>query len=278
MEEKKNTSSRRRDEKLHIENPRSFMAIIDIICALLIICGLFLSIRYIMNEIFLRRYDKKIYSKKFEEPLLKMNFPDSYLPYYNLGNVAYKNGNYDEAISNYKKALEIGAPHEDKECNIRVNLALSMLMKIDWTAMSTEKDLQRAIRQLKAARNVLTEEGCANPDDPNGHNEDAEKLKKDIDDMLDQLQQQNNSGNSDNDQQDDQQGQGQDDQQDQEKKESSKREDDLKDALDKQKRDSMQERQQAEQDRQNQQQASGQDNNNNQQGGYGGDDYDGKTW
>ena len=184
MEEKRDTSSRRRDEKLHIENPRSFMAIIDIVCVLLLICGLFLVVRFVMNEIFLRRYDRKVYSTKYEEPLLVMNFPDSYLPYYNLGNVAYQNGDYDEAISNYKKALEIGAPHEDKECNIRVNLALSMLMKIDWANMTTQKDVERAIRQLKAARNVLTEEGCANPDDPNGHNEDAEKLKKDIDDML----------------------------------------------------------------------------------------------
>jgi tetratricopeptide (TPR) repeat protein len=204
-----------------------------------------------------------------------MNFPDSYLPYYNLGNVAYQNGDYDEAIANYKKALEIGAPHEDKECNIRVNLALSMLMKIDWANMTTQKDVERAIRQLKAARNVLTEEGCANPDDPNGHNEDAEKLKKDIDDMLDQLQQQNDSGDS-NEQQDDQQNQGQDEQQEPEKKESTKREDDLKDKLDDQKRDSMQERQQAEQDKQNEIEAK--ENNQNPQGGMGGNNYDGKTW
>ena len=275
MEEKRDTSSRRRDEKLHIENPRSFMAIIDIVCVLLLICGLFLVVRFVMNEIFLRRYDRKVYSTKYEEPLLVMNFPDSYLPYYNLGNVAYQNGDYDEAIANYKKALEIGAPHEDKECNIRVNLALSMLMKIDWANMTTQKDVERAIRQLKAARNVLTEEGCANPDDPNGHNEDAEKLKKDIDDMLEQLQQQNDSGDS-NDQQDDQQNQGQDEQQEPEKKESTKREDDLKDKLDDQKRDSMQERQQAEQDKQNEIEAK--ENNQNPQGGMGGNSYDGKTW
>lgn len=275
MEEKRDTSSRRRDEKLHIENPRSFMAIIDIVCVLLLICGLFLVVRFVMNEIFLRRYDRKVYSTKYEEPLLVMNFPDSYLPYYNLGNVAYQNGDYDEAISNYKKALEIGAPHEDKECNIRVNLALSMLMKIDWANMTTQKNVERAIRQLKAARNVLTEEGCANLDDPNGHNEDAEKLKKDIDDMLEQLQQQNDSGNSDN-QQDDQQNQGQDEQQEPEKKESTKREDDLKDKLDDQKRDSMQERQQAEQDKQNEIEAK--ENNQNPQGGMGGNSYDGKTW
>ena len=84
------------------------MAIIDIVCVLLLICGLFLVVRFVMNEIFLRRYDRKVYSTKYEEPLLVMNFPDSYLPYYNLGNVAYQNGDYDEAISNYKKALEIG--------------------------------------------------------------------------------------------------------------------------------------------------------------------------
>ena len=277
MEENRKSSSRRRDEKFHIENPRSFMAIINIVCVLLLICGLFLTVRYIMNEIFLRRYDKGTYSTKYEEPLLKMNFPDSYLPYYNLGNVAYQNEDYDKAISYYKQALEVGAPHEDKECNIRVNLALAMLMKIDWTSMTTEKDVQRAIRQLKAARNVLTEEGCANPDDANGHNEDAEKLKKDIDDMLEQLQQSGESGNDQDDQQD-QQDQNQDQQEDQEKKESSKREDDLKDALDKQKQDSMQERQEAEQEKQQQEQQQAEKDPNNQQGGYSGNNYDGKTW
>ena len=50
----------------------------------------------------------------------------------------------------------------------------------------------------------------------------------------------------------------------------------LKDALDKQKQDSMQERQQAEQDKQNEIEAK--ENNQNPQGGMGGNSYDGKTW
>ena len=263
MEEKRDTSSRRRDEKLHIENPRSFMAIIDIVCVLLLICGLFLVVRFVMNEIFLRRYDRKVYSTKYEEPLLVMNFPDSYLPYYNLGNVAYQNGDYDEAISNYKKALEIGAPHEDKECNIRVNLALSMLMKIDWANMTTQKDVERAIRQLKAARNVLTEEGCANPDNDQGHNEEAEQLKADIDKMLEEMQQDSNSGDSDNDEQ--QEGQ-QDQEEDQDQQKDSQREKDIQDALDEQKKNSMKERQETQEDM------------DNQQSGGGYNSYNGKTW
>ena len=252
------------------------MLFIDIACGIMLIAAIFLGTRFILNEIFRSRYNHQIYSNDYEESLLKLNFPESYLPYYNLGNAEYKNGNYDRAISNYKKALELGPQHNhERECDIRVNLALAMLAKIDWANMKTQKDGQRAIKQLKAARNVLTEEGCANPDDPNGHNEDAEKLKKDIDDMLEQLQQQNDSGNSDN-QQDDQQNQGQDEQQEPEKKESTKREDDLKDKLDDQKRDSMQERQQAEQDKQNEIEAK--ENNQNPQGGMGGNSYDGKTW
>ncbi len=257
---------KRRDEKLHIENPRSFMLIIDILCFLLIIMGIFLGVRFILNEIFKSRYNKQVYSEKYIEDLTGINFPESYLPYYNLGNVHYQNGEYDDAIANYKTALEISASHRGhKECDIRVNLALAMLAKIDWQGMSGQKDYQRAIRQLKAARNVLTEEGCANPDDPNGHDADAEQLKADIDKILEQMQKNSDSSDSDEDNQNDDNQQGQDDKEQQNPKDS-KREDELKDALDEQKKNSMKERQQAEQDK------------NNQENGGGYNEYDGKTW
>jgi Tetratricopeptide repeat. len=257
-------SEKRRDEKLHIENPRRFMLVIDIICVLLFAIALFFGIRYILNELFRSRYKDKVYSDKYEESLLKVNIPESYLPYYNLGNVEYQNGEYDKAIADYKNALELAPSHRhEKECDIRVNLALAMLAKIDWANMKTQKDAQRAIRQLKAARNVLTEEGCANPDDDQGHNEEAEQLKADIDKMLEEMQQDSNSGDSDNDEQ--QEGQ-QDQEEDQDQQQDSQREKDIQDALDEQKKNSMKERQETQEDM------------DNQQSGGGYNSYNGKTW
>ena len=224
------------------------MLFIDIACGIMLIAAIFLGTRFILNEIFRSRYNHQIYSNDYEESLLKLNFPESYLPYYNLGNAEYKNGNYDRAISNYKKALELGPQHNhEKECDIRVNLALAMLAKIDWANMKTQKDGQRAIKQLKAARNVLTEEGCANPDDPNGHDEDAEQLKKDIDDMIQQLQNPPPQQKTDNDQ-DDKDDQNKKDQ-DQQNNQQSKREQELKNKLDSQKTQSAKERQKAEEER-----------------------------
>ena len=258
-------SDRRRIEKFKIENPRRFMLFIDIACGIMLIAAIFLGTRFILNEIFRSRYNHQIYSNDYEESLLKLNFPESYLPYYNLGNAEYKNGNYDKAISNYKKALELGPQHNhEKECDIRVNLALAMLAKIDWANMKTQKDGQRAIKQLKAARNVLTEEGCANPDDPNGHNAEAEQLKADIDKMLEEMQQ--NSNQSEDNQEQDDQGQGN-QEQEPDKKENSQREKEIQDALDNQKKDTMQERQRTQDDIDNEQQTGG---------GYS--SYDGKPW
>lgn len=263
--EKDVKSDRRRIEKFHIENPRKFMAFIDVACVIMLIFAIFLGARFIMNEIFRSRYNNQIYSEDYEEPLLKMNIPESYLPYYNLGNMYYKKGEYDKAISCYKSALELAPPHRhEKECDIRVNLALAMIAKIDWTGMKTQKDGQRAVKTLKAARNVLTEEGCANPDDPNGHNKEAEQLKADIDKMLEEMQQQSDSADND---QDDQQDQGQGNQEEEpEDKKESQREKDIKDALDDQKKDSMKERQET------------QDDMDNQQAGGGYSSYNGKTW
>ena len=255
-------------QKMNIEHPRRFMLIIDIVCFLVLFAAFFLGAKYIINEIFISNYEKEVYKTGAEKGLTEFNFPEGYVPYYNLGNAYYKQEEYDKAISYYKKALTENPPHKgERECDIRVNLALAMIQKIDWTNMETDKDVQRIIRQLKAARNVLTEEGFANPDDPNGHNEEAEQLKKDIDDMIDQLQQNQDQNQDNNDQDDQQQNQDQNDQNN--NNSNSDREDELREELEDQMPENQQEHQDGEDQREQYEQ--------NQSGG-GGSNYDGKTW
>lgn len=249
MEELDNKKGQVKKSKFdYIRKPKRFMLIIDIVCGLMILFALFFAVRHFLNEKFIKNYNDGNYSDKYEKILLNLNYPESYVANYNLGNVCYKNGEYDEAIIYYKKALEENPPHKaHKECDIRVNLSLSMLEKIDWDNISSEKDVEKTIRMLQAARNVLTEEGCANPDDPNGHDEDAEQLKKDIDDMIQQLQNPPPQQKTDNDQ-DDKDDQNKKDQ-DQQNNQQSKREQELKNKLDSQKTQSAKERQKAEEER-----------------------------
>jgi tetratricopeptide (TPR) repeat protein len=119
--------------------------------------------------------------------MLRPNIPDGYVPLYNLGNAYYKDGDYEQAAAFYYTALEYDPPEIDEECKIRINLALALLHQIDFNDLDTQQKVDRAITHLNGARGVLTEHGCANPEDDKGHSEDAEKLKKDIDEMLEKL-------------------------------------------------------------------------------------------
>ena len=118
------------------------------------------------------------------------------LPYtlkYNFGNALYKKKDYENAITEYKRALEL-FPLKYKECKIRINLALSMLKTI------SEKDkLEKKLEVLYSAKEVLCEDGCANVNDDNGHSEDAEKLKKDIEREIEKLEKQMKTENKDDD-------------------------------------------------------------------------------
>ena len=172
---------------------------------------------------------------------------------------------YDSAIACYKEALECH-PTEKKECDIRVNLALAMLHKIDFDHIDTEKQKQNAIRTLQAARNVLCEKGCADPYGTDGHDPEAEQLKQDIDKMLEELDAEPEPPESDEEEKQENGGQGN------EEKEKSKREQQLEEQLDQQKQENMEERQQT-------QDSHDEKENAQQQSGSGsGSDFDGKTW
>ncbi len=179
---------------------------LGIMTLLLLIFGVLLAGRVFINHSFVSAYDNEEYRSQEEEKLLKFNFPESYVPYYNLGNAAYKNGDYNSAISYFTEALK-HYPSEKKDCLIRINLALSMLGTIDFYNLDSQEKIDTALFVLYKARDVLLENGCAT-DEGDGHNADAQQLKEDIDKMIEMLKnpdqnqnnnQQDDSGNSDSD-------------------------------------------------------------------------------
>ena len=258
-----------REDRFKIENPVKFMRIITIVGVFFAVIALFFAMKYIVNLVFLINYDNGSYSVETEEFLQHLNIPEGYLPHYNAGNAHYKLEEYDKAIAEYLMALE-ARPGEKKECDIRVNLALAMLKKIDFDHLETEKDKENAIRTLQAARNVLCEKGCADPYGTDGHDPEAEQLKQDIDKMLEELGAEPEPPKSDQDNKKQSKNSGNND------KKQTQREKQLQKELNEQKKENNQERR----DYQDQKDMQSGSNSDDEGGGTGShnQDEDIKTW
>ncbi len=226
-----------------------------IAAVLLVLCSAFLLIRYSINAVFVNGYHDGRYLDDTESRLLNVNFPQGWLPYYNLGNSAYMQGNYDKAIMLYEEALAEG-PRHPAACSVRVNLALAMLQKINFE----QDDSESIVKQLLAARAVLTEDGCAGETEPDGHSPEAEELKKNIDDMLKQMNSSGESGEEESEETDEQEesAEGQ-----SEEQETSEREQQIRQQLEEMMQDNMEERQDVQEW-------------HSQEGSY--NQYNGKTW
>ena len=252
----------RRTETVTVNKGKSLVWL-TVLCAMMLAAGLLLAVRLFVNHSFLKNYEQGEFVTEGEEKLLWGNLPERYLPYYNLGNAAYKRGDYKEAVMRYEQALarHPGIYDREKECRVRINLALSMVKQLDLKHLDSEEKVEYAVNVLLSARDVLTENGCANPEAGvyDGHSKDAEQLKKEIDELLKQLQdpeQQQSGGGSD-----DEEEEGSKDQ-----NTETNREKELRKKLEEQMSESAQEKADAQQ-QQDQQQDQGQDGGSGQNNG-----------
>ena len=166
---------------------------------ILIIIGVKLFVTFVSNEKIISNYKSGIYDINAQKKMLLFNFVEPYIAHYNYGNILYKNSDFDGAIKEYNKALKL-FPTEEKECDIRINLALAMLANIDEKSEADEK-----IEKLLEARKKLCEVGCANENDSYGHNETAEELKSEIDELIEKLKQTTDSEEKESDEKEDKQ-------------------------------------------------------------------------
>ena len=169
---------------------RELLVVISIAIAVI---GVLILLRNIVNAVFFYNYDHDSYLTIPERTVDYIAVGENYVVPYNLGNAEYQKQNYDKAISYYVTALSKKLPENEKECMIRVNLALSICHTIDFDSLDLEDTdaVLEAITVLYEARYVLTEKGCASEPvgSSDGHYENADKLRKDIDDMLQYLSQ-----------------------------------------------------------------------------------------
>ena len=161
------------------------------IAALLLAAGLLVLCRTLVNRVFRISYENENYAEYPEKLLLPLAFGDNYVVPYNLGCAAYQRADFSQAEEYFTRALESGPPEEEKECAVRINLALSVLhgFPFDTLDPGAENEVRAALDTLRKARAALTETGCAceSADRWNGHSAEAESLKRDIDDMIRKL-------------------------------------------------------------------------------------------
>ena len=230
--------------------------------------------RVIINHGFVRAYDTAQYKTKSEEKLLYLNFPESYLPYYNLGNVCYEKKEYDKAVGYYQKALKL-YPQPDRECSIRINLALALCNTIDFYDLDSQEKIDTALFILYKARDVLLENGWAVEEGEDYRDKDAQQLKEDIDKMIDKLKNPDQSQQQEEQQQEEQQqnGGGGGGFSNKENKQKEKLDDNKKNAMEERKKSEQQyENDQKEKEKNNSQK--GDDQQDNQDKDNGGDDKD----
>lgn len=143
-----------------------------------LICIIFIKLvlTFIINGIIIKDYNNQVYDDSLIKTLYVLNFNESYIPYYNHGNILYKTGDYEEAINKYNTALE-KFPSKKRVCDIRINLSLSILATIDINS----KD---ALILLEEAKENLYQDNCVDPNYKNSKSKTAEELEKQIKKMV----------------------------------------------------------------------------------------------
>lgn len=196
-----------------------------------LLCALFFVIGWTANAYYVSEAKKGIYHPEMEEFFTRFPFPDEWVIWYNLGNCYYDAGDYEEAESAYLRSIDCGIPYE-KECPVKVNLALSMMAQIsedDWDAFydcTGTDDLSAGARTvekvLKDAREVLIADGCAHENDSDGHDKEAQTLKEEIDELLERS---NLDDEDEEEEEDEEQEEGDDEQDDEDEEDDSDGED-----------------------------------------------------
>lgn len=152
-----------------------------------------LAFTYIYNEFVISKYNDGEYDVTMK-PSFMCNWIQPYIAHYNAGNIHYQNGDYEEAINEYKLAMK-REPKSNHKCDIRINMALSMIKQLS-EDYSSKENLENTIEVLTKARELLIEDACAK-DSEAGHSKEATKLREEIDNILKELnKKQEGGGNS----------------------------------------------------------------------------------
>lgn len=151
-----------------------------------------LIFNYVVNERFIFNYNNGNYNKKDIDSLFIFNISEPYIVHYNYANILYNNNQYNKAIEEYKKSLNLFVPKK-RVCNVRINLSLAIIADISLNNLDSD-ETYKILNKLKEAKAVLYQDGCANTENDNGKSQEAETLENEIKKIEKEL-----SGNTDED-------------------------------------------------------------------------------
>lgn len=152
-----------------------FKKIAIIILSIILMIGIFLTTRYYINESFINDYEQENYSSAKLNILKLINFPQSYVVYYNKGNNYYNLNDYNKAIEQYEESLKrVSKKHE---CEVRTNLALANLKIIDYENSNT------ITKELQYVEEILLTNDCATKNN-SGKNKTSQDLYNEIEALM----------------------------------------------------------------------------------------------
>lgn len=107
----------------------------------------------VFSTIGYNNYDKLQYDSAISwlQPLTWFNWMEPYKVHFNQGNASFKSGKYEAAEQKFRQALE--SVPEDRECDVRINLALSLEQQAD--AFLSEKKYDEAILKYDDVKAVI---------------------------------------------------------------------------------------------------------------------------
>ena len=171
--------------------------------AIILLGLLFIKVvlNYTLNQIIIEDSKKDKYDKSLIKILESTTILEKYVPYYNEGNIYYKQKKYEKAIDQYNKALTKKPPIA-KKCDIRVNLSIALVQNIN------SKNKDEILKELQEARENLYNDHCADPEDNSGESSEAEALEEAIKDMEEELQKNSGDGEEGGDKEEEHDGDG----------------------------------------------------------------------
>ena len=159
--------------------------IVIIILAIISLFLFHLSIRYVLNEAYISKSNKGYYNSSLVDKLFILNFPESYIAYYNKGNNLYKSEKYDEAIEEYEEALKTVT--KKRECKVRNNLSLSHIKLLNSSKESIIEDIEYI-------QGILLVNGCASTDLVSGKDSNSQEIYNELEELKNQNNQNGGQG------------------------------------------------------------------------------------